>query len=131
VDRILELVMLSQSYKIPVDFDIHAYFKEEAKDQPKVCVRMRFTPQAAFIASRNRSYWEIYIEQSDGAVVVTFSAPDLNWAASTVMAYGPSVTVLEPPELRQVLSEWAQSIAVLYKSEEKDNIKGENHVYKA
>ena len=77
-------------------------------------MRLRFAPQAAYIARSNRSYWETIEEQPDGCVVVTFLAPDLGWAASSALAYGPVVTELERMELRQMVSEWAQAIARLY-----------------
>ena len=54
----------------------------------------------------NQSYWESIEEQADGSLIVTFSAPALEWAASTVLAYGPAVEVLEPPELRRMVAEW-------------------------
>ena len=47
----------------------------------------------------------------DGTIEVTFQAPDLEWAASTALAYGPAVEVLEPPELRQMVAEWAGAVA--------------------
>jgi predicted DNA-binding transcriptional regulator YafY len=75
---------------------------------------MRFVPQAAGIALDNRAFWEAIEQQDDGAIVVTFSTPDLQWAASTVLAYGPLVTVLEPAELRTKVREWAQAILGLY-----------------
>ena len=39
----------------------------------------------------------------------------MEWAASTVLAYGPIVEVLEPPELRQMVAERAEAIARLYR----------------
>lgn len=116
VDRIIELSITSLVYQIQPDFDIHAYLADELKDQPKVLVRLRFAPQVACVALGNRAFWETYAEQSDGSVDVTFSTPDLNWAASSAIAYGPMVLVLEPPELRQILHEWALLIANHYQS---------------
>jgi predicted DNA-binding transcriptional regulator YafY len=113
-DRIVELELSSLAFQLPTDFDIRAYLAAEFQEQPKVKVRMRFNPQAAYVALANRSYWEAVEEQPDGAVVVTFSTLDLSWAASSALAYGPIVTVLEPQELRQMLSAWAQTIAGLY-----------------
>jgi predicted DNA-binding transcriptional regulator YafY len=46
--------------------------------------------------------------------MVTLAAPDLRWAASTALAYGPLVEVLEPGELRRMVAEWAQAIAMNY-----------------
>lgn len=114
VDRIEELVLSAQVFQLPPDFDVHAYLAAEFRDQPHLAARIRFAPEITHIALANRSSWESLQEQPDGAVVVTFQAPDLNWAASSVLAYGPFVTVLEPPELRQMVQEWAQSIVSSY-----------------
>jgi predicted DNA-binding transcriptional regulator YafY len=53
-------------------------------------------------------------QQPDGGVVVTFSSPDLDWAASTALAYGPLVSVLEPSELRTRMVEWTRAILDIY-----------------
>jgi predicted DNA-binding transcriptional regulator YafY len=53
-------------------------------------------------------------QQSDGSVLVIMTTPDLNWAASSALAYGPFVTVLEPDVLRKMVADWAQAIAALY-----------------
>ena len=57
--------------------------------------------------------WSEIAEQTDGSLLVTLPAPDLNWAASTILAYGPVVEVLDPPELRQLVRDWAKAIANL------------------
>jgi predicted DNA-binding transcriptional regulator YafY len=114
VDRIVELVFTSQVFQAPVEFDVQAYLATEYQGNPMLPVRMRFAPQAAAIALDNRAFWDAMERQEDGAIVVTFSTPDLQWAASTVLAYGPLVTVLEPAELGTKLKEWAQAILELY-----------------
>jgi predicted DNA-binding transcriptional regulator YafY len=63
------------------------------------------------LARDTRPYWETLEEQPDGAVVVTFSAPDVKWAAGTVLSYGGCAVVLEPDELRVLVGEWARAIA--------------------
>jgi predicted DNA-binding transcriptional regulator YafY len=40
--------------------------------------------------------------------------PDLYWAASLALSYGPAATVLEPEELRQMVADWARQIASNY-----------------
>jgi predicted DNA-binding transcriptional regulator YafY len=117
VDRMQTVSLTTQSFTRPADFDIQAYLVEEGKSQPQIHVRMRFTPQGAHIARYNRVYWEALEEGLDGSVLVTWFAPDLNWAASSVLAYGPLVTVLEPPVLRQMVADWALSIAHQYTAE--------------
>jgi predicted DNA-binding transcriptional regulator YafY len=115
VDRIEELNPTDQVFSVPSDFDVHAYMTNEWKAQPQIQVRMQFARQGANIALYNRVQWESLQEQPDGSVLVTMSVPDLNWAAATALAYGPSVTILEPEALRQMVAEWAQAIVEKYK----------------
>lgn len=117
VDRIDELAPAGQPFRIPPDFDIHAYLAQEAQIQPAIRVRLRFAPGSGDFALANRGYWDAATEQPDGSVEVTFLAPDLTWAASTALAYGPLTTVLDPPELRQMVGEQALAIANLYNKE--------------
>ena len=114
VDRIADLALTDQCFQIPADFDIHAYLTAEFQGQSMLPVHMRFAPQAASIALDNRAFWESMERQEDGAIVVTFTTPDLEWAASTILAYGPLVTVLEPAELSAKVKEWAQAILESY-----------------
>jgi predicted DNA-binding transcriptional regulator YafY len=114
VDRIAELTLTDQTFPVPTDFDIQAYLAQEWQDSPQFKVQMRFAPEFAHLAQYGRGYWETIEEQSDGSAVVTFNAPDVYAAASNASAYGPAVTVLEPPEVRQLVKEWAQGTVVLY-----------------
>ena len=59
-------------------------------------------------------YWQSMSPQPDGSLIVTFEAQDMNYAASTIMSYGPLVEVLEPEGLRQTLHEWASAVAEQY-----------------
>ena len=115
VDRIENLQASDQVFQNPMDFDIQAYLAQDWGAPPQIQVRMRFKSEAAHVALFNRSYWETVSEEPDGSVVVTFSAPEMYWAASTALAYGPITKVLEPPELQALLSEWATAISDLYK----------------
>lgn len=116
VDRIAELNLTGQTFSVPVDFDIHAYVAQEWQNNSQISVRMRFAAQFAHLAKVGRGYWEVFVEEPDGSVAVTFSAPDVYAAASNALAYGPAVTVLEPPEVRQMVHEWARAAADLYES---------------
>jgi predicted DNA-binding transcriptional regulator YafY len=114
VDRMEAINLTAQVFQIPPEFDIQAYLANEWKAQPQIRVRLRFAPQGAHIAQYNRVYWETMEEQPDGSTQVSMMVPDLNWAASSVLAYGPWVTVLEPEALRRMVAEWAQAIAAQY-----------------
>ncbi len=72
---------------------------------------LRFGPEAALIALDNRAYWESVEEQPDGAVVVSFATPDLEWAAGIVLRYGFPAVVLEPEELHELVRERARALA--------------------
>lgn len=114
LDRIQQLSLLETTFQMAPDFDLHIYLANEPQAQTQMTVRMRFIPKARQAAFESRFYWESLEEQSDGSVVVSFAAPDLEWAASSVLAYGPIVEVLDPPELRRMVAKWAQVIVQRY-----------------
>ncbi|RLC85866.1 MAG: YafY family transcriptional regulator [Chloroflexi bacterium] len=116
VDRIIELTLLDETFDVPTDFDIQEYLDAESHPQPQVQVRMRFAPEAALEALDNRAFWETVEERPDGSVVVTFNAPDLEWPLRVALSYGPHAVVLEPDELRCLVSERARAIAAQYVS---------------
>lgn len=114
IDRIQKLSATQANFKPPTEFDARAYLDREFAGQSQLQVRLKFSRKAASIALLNRLNWDSFEEQPDGSVLVTSSAPDLNWAASNCLAYGPLVEALDPPELRKLLGEWALALANLY-----------------
>ena len=114
IDRIQGLNLSDETFQPPVDFNAREFMAQAFQGQAMVQARLRFSAKAARIAQLNRTTCETFEEQADGSVVVTIATPDLAWAASTVLAYGPDVEVLDPPELRRLLGNWAQAIVSLY-----------------
>lgn len=114
VDRISELVLSGESFDVAAGFDVQAYLATDMRIQPAVRTRLRFASQFAQVALDDRLQWEAVETQPDGAVVVALAVPDLEWAASTALAYGPIVEVLEPAELRQLVIERAAAIVRQY-----------------
>jgi len=114
VDRIQSLELLNQKFQMPDDFDIHAYLDSEFADQPVVHAKLRFTPEGAHIAISNRAIWDSLTENPDGNVDVILSAPDLTWLASMTLSFANWVTVLHPPELREMVRDWAEAVAKNY-----------------
>jgi len=114
VDRIQSLELLSDTFQPPDDFDIHAYLEREFADQPVVHAKLRFKPEGAHIARSNVAGWESLEENPDGSVDVVLSAPDLTWLASMTMSFANWVTVLDPPELREMVRDWAGAIVEQY-----------------
>jgi len=116
VDRIRTLTLLDHTFDDPADFDIQAYLASNWQARPAIHVRMRFAPQFARIALDDAGYWETVEEQVDGAVVVSFSTPDMDWAASTVLAYGGSAVVLEPEALCVQVAKRARELVKLHEA---------------
>ena len=116
VDRISEVILLDTTFTPSADFNLQTYLKNEQHAQPQIIARLRFEPSFANILAGNYAYWETVEPQPDGSVEVTFSAPTLEWAASTTLAYGPAVEVLGPPELRVMVAEWIEATGRKYKA---------------
>ena len=116
VDRISEIALSDRTFSPAPDFNLQIYLKNELSAQPQVIARLRFEPAFANILAGNHSYWETVETKTDGSVEVTFPSPTLEWAASTVLSYGPAVEVLEPPALRLMVVEWLEAAARKYES---------------
>jgi predicted DNA-binding transcriptional regulator YafY len=114
VDRIVELVLLEDGFDLPAEFDVRAYLAQEQAQQPGLLVTLRFAAQVAAMAREYAIGWETVEEQPDGSLLVTMAAPDVMWAVSNAMAYGPAVTVIAPEEVRRTVQEWAQAIVGMY-----------------
>ncbi len=116
VDRMAALQRLAQVFIWPEHFDIQRYLAQEPLAQPQFNARLHFALAGAPVARESRSLWETMEEQADGSVVVTLIAPDLTWAASTVLAYAGLAVVLEPIELRTLVRERALALADQHES---------------
>jgi len=115
VDRIQKLTLLSQTFALPDDFNVHAYLEGEFKEQNLIRACLHFIPEAAQMVNGNRSLWESIQENPDGSVDAVLTSPDLTFLASMVMSFGTWATVIEPQELKDMVREWARSMVELYK----------------
>jgi predicted DNA-binding transcriptional regulator YafY len=111
LDRICDLEVLEQTFPEPIDFDLDGYLAADPFFQPAVRARLRFGPEAAVVALDSRAYWETLEEQLDGAVVVTFAAPDLEAAAGLVLRIGFPAVILEPEGLHALVRSQARALA--------------------
>jgi predicted DNA-binding transcriptional regulator YafY len=118
LDRICDLAVLDQTFAEAADFELQAYVATDPWFQRTVRTRLHFGPESALIALDNRAYWESFAQQPDGAVLVSFAAPDLETAASIVLRYGFPATILEPTELRELVRERAIALAARYAAAE-------------
>lgn len=113
LDRVVSLVLSDAAFQLPADFDVHAYLARSYQDQPLVRARLRFAPHAAHLVNGLPGY-ETSQELPDGGLEVQIAAPDLPWLASLVLSFTTWATVLEPPELRDMVRDWAQATADQY-----------------
>jgi predicted DNA-binding transcriptional regulator YafY len=111
LDRIEGLETGEAHFERPEEAVIQAFLKDQFRESPGFTIRLCFEPQAAFIAQANRLTWEKMEAAADGRVEVSLRVPDLTWAASMALSFGPDVSVVDPPELRQMVVEWAERLA--------------------
>jgi predicted DNA-binding transcriptional regulator YafY len=121
LDRILDLEVLDQTFAEPTDFNLQEYLATDPFFQPTVRARLRFGPEAALVALNNRAYWESFEEQTDGAVLVTFAAPNLEAAAGVVLRIGFPAVIVEPEALRELVRAQARAIAAHFDSTDQPN----------
>jgi predicted DNA-binding transcriptional regulator YafY len=114
LDRIVSVEICDEAYEIPPGFDPRTVMAFEHAAQAQVHVQMRFLPHGADVARYNRAYWQSFEEQPDGSILVTFRAPDLIWASSTALAYGPLVVIEEPKSLADFIRTQAEAILANY-----------------
>jgi predicted DNA-binding transcriptional regulator YafY len=111
LDRVLTMALLDQTFAEVTDFNLQAYLAIDPFFQPTVRARLRFGTEAAVVALDNRAYWESLEEQPDGAVLVTFVAPDLDAAAGMVLRIGFPAAIVEPEALRELVRARARALA--------------------
>jgi predicted DNA-binding transcriptional regulator YafY len=114
LDRMLELRQLDEKFAIPPRFDVKAFLEQQAELAPHVRARIRFLPEWAHLPRDTRAMWQELEEAPDGSVVVTLVSPNLPWAAVTIMGFGPTFVVEGPPELRDLVAEWAGAMARMH-----------------
>jgi predicted DNA-binding transcriptional regulator YafY len=111
LDRIEALALGEERFEPPAEADLQTFLKGQFQEPTGLAARLRFEPGAAFIALGNRLLWERMETCADGGVEVVLRAADLTWAASMALSFGPDVSVLDPPELRRMVAEWAERLA--------------------
>ncbi len=114
VDRMAEVMLEETTFDVPGGFDLRAYLEQEPQVQPLVQVQACFAAAARPVLKEAPLYGAVSQAQPDGTLLVSFPAPNLEWAAAMLLSYGPLVEVLEPPELRELVGQWARDVAEKY-----------------
>lgn len=105
----------------PKDFDPDLYFRERfgaLGGEPEV-VRLRVEPEATRYFEEKQYHTTQVIEETeeereDGRIVVSYEVAGLKSIASWVRSWGPSVTVLDPPELADRIRKDMRALADRY-----------------
>jgi predicted DNA-binding transcriptional regulator YafY len=114
LDRIGEVTLLDKTFQPPADFNAPEFLAQGFEAETKIQIKLRFAPESAHIARDSGIAWDNIEPQSDGAMIVALTMPDLQWATSMALGFGPIVTVLAPEELRHAVRESARVVAEQY-----------------
>jgi predicted DNA-binding transcriptional regulator YafY len=113
-DRIESLEVSPETFEAPEGFDLSAFLAGDASFQPALRMRLRFAPPYTQLPLDDRSQWASVEEHQDGSVIAELAVPDLQWGAATALSYGPAAEVMEPEELRELVRQWAETVAAMY-----------------
>ena len=113
LDRIHAIQVMDEPGAPPKNFDLRAYasrsfgvFQEEPAD-----VVLRFSPSAAPDA---RAYMfhpsQSLAEEADGSLTVRFRAGGLLQIVHHLMTWGPTVTIISPPALQDLMREQVEAL---------------------
>jgi predicted DNA-binding transcriptional regulator YafY len=114
LDRMEEPLLTDFVFSIPPDFDIHQYLLTEFEQQSLIPIRLRFSAEMEGVVRDSHTWWKTIENQKDGSILVSLEMPELTYPAKIVLSYGPGVEVLEPQELRKMVSEMAGQIFKTY-----------------
>lgn len=113
VHRIAKAGMTDEVYDRPWQDDTPAGFGIIKGDPFRV--RASFTPSAAcYVSERMWSEDQVLEAQSDGGVILTFTATSWPEVVAWALSFGNTITVLEPEGLRHELKEIAKDISAKY-----------------
>jgi predicted DNA-binding transcriptional regulator YafY len=117
VERIAEVVILSERFEIPLQYQPEKQFDEAfgiVTEEP-FNISLRFSKVVAHsIAGRIWHPSQKIRKLRNGAMELSFSAGGKMEILSWILSYGNHVELLEPPELRRELAEKARSMAEMY-----------------
>lgn len=121
IDRIEWAALRSEPYEIPVDFNPDDFLGSAwgiIVEGEVETVRLRITDPAVARIMRE-TIWhpsQRIEEHRDGSLIMTFEVMDTTEFCSWILGWGDGMEVLDPPELRQRISEMAQAVTRLYAS---------------
>lgn len=122
VNRIQQPALTGEHFTIPEGFSINGYL-ENAFHQtvgPNLCeISIRFTPyQSQWIREHTWHPSQQIEEHPDGSLTIKLTVSALDAVKRWVMRYGAQAEVLEPKELREMVSQEVREMGEIYKGED-------------
>ena len=121
IEHILgDVMMLTDTYEIPPDFDVIDYLGSAwgiQTDQELQTIKLRFNPRISrIILEEGRKVHSTQINevQPDGSLIMSFKFRDYIHIRNWIMGWGDDVEVIEPENLRIQIRDAAQTIANIY-----------------
>ncbi|MDD5702386.1 MAG: WYL domain-containing transcriptional regulator, partial [Dehalococcoidales bacterium] len=107
IEHILgDIMMLTDTYEIPPDFNVFDYLDSAwgiQPDQELQSIKLRFNPRISRIIleeGRNVHSTQINEVQPDGSLIMSFKIRDYIHIRNWIMGWGDDVEVIEPEDLR-------------------------------
>jgi predicted DNA-binding transcriptional regulator YafY len=124
VSRVLEATPVAEPLERPPDFDLPAFWREwcaafEAS-LPRYPARFRASPEAVELLPQIFGDWirariaEAAPPDAEGWLTLEVVFESLGAARTQMLGFGTWVEVLDPPELRASVAEFAREIATMY-----------------
>jgi predicted DNA-binding transcriptional regulator YafY len=114
VDRIRNMLVQEEVFSTQEDFDVNAYLEQTFQFDTPHKIKLRFPAAFVDLARSVQIPWNNVREYEDGSITVELTTADLNMAASMVLSFGPSVEILQPPALIDIVREWAAAVVSQY-----------------
>jgi predicted DNA-binding transcriptional regulator YafY len=118
LSTISEAKVLTESFKIPDDFDFKKYFLSTFglyKGKSTKEVTLRFTPEKSkWIKGQiwNKDQKARYLK--DGSLELSFPVSDFSEITREILKHGDAVEVIKPRSLRDLIKAEAEKIAKIY-----------------
>lgn len=118
MDRIRDAKVLRENFELPRNFSADAYFAGSwlVEQGEPIHVRLRFFPEAArWVKEVKYHPSQTLTEHDDGSLIFEATVNGQREILRWIMGYGAEVEVIEPDELRYVVSGQITEMARLYK----------------
>jgi predicted DNA-binding transcriptional regulator YafY len=110
-DRIESATVLTETFAPRDNFDLQDHVLRMEDREPGVTIRIRIDDRGANRVRREWSLGLVTEEPTPDGVVFTLTAGRLEWFVNWLLSFGPWVTVLDPPGLRDQIVAAAEAAA--------------------